>query len=138
VLLLSRIKARLGDELSHVPNYTCLETIARFHKEGSRRIRSLAALQPLDTVALEIVYSNHREWYGSPGDRSLSVDNPATFVGAGLIGDGPFALGLAAIIHGASFTYRGEETVGGRLAVRYDYHLSAQLKPLTTKTVRCG
>src|SRR5215470_12224497 len=74
VQLLTRIKAHLREELSQIPNYTCLETIARFHKEPGRPAQGRGQLKPLDTVRLEIVYSDHREWYGSPGDRKLSVD----------------------------------------------------------------
>jgi hypothetical protein len=40
VRLLTRIKAHLREELSQIPNYTCLETIERFHKEpGNRAIQ---------------------------------------------------------------------------------------------------
>ncbi len=33
VVLLARIKAHMRAELSGLPNYTCLETISRFHRE---------------------------------------------------------------------------------------------------------
>lgn len=131
VLLLARIKSHLREELSHVPNYTCLETIARFHKEAGDRAQPQKQLKPLDTVRLEIVYTNHREWYGSPGDRNLSADNPVEFVGSGMIGNGAFAITLHNILAGALFTYRGEEAMGGRTAVRYDFHLSRLLKGFT-------
>jgi hypothetical protein len=130
VLLLARIKSHLREELSHIPNYTCLETIERFHKEPRRPAQVHESLKPLDTVRLEIVYSNHQEWYGSPGVRNLSVANPVAFIGSGLIGNGPFAMMLNNIIEGARFTYRGEETLGGRTAVKYDFHLPALLKGL--------
>src|SRR5258707_1312890 len=35
-LLLARIKYRVGEELSNLPNYTCLETITRFRKAPVR------------------------------------------------------------------------------------------------------
>ena len=98
VLLLARIKSHMREELSHIPNYTCLETISRFRKDPGSHPEAHAKLTSLDTVRLEIVHSNHQEWYGSPGDRSLSVDNPAAFIGGGMIGNGAFALTLNNIL----------------------------------------
>ena len=83
VLLLSRIKAHSREELFQIPNYTCLETITRFHTEPDHSTHGKARLKPSDTVRLEVVYSDHREWYASPGDRKLNVDNPAAFIGSG-------------------------------------------------------
>jgi len=130
VVLLTRIKSHLREELFQIPNYTCLETIARFHKEPGRPAQGRGRLKPLDTVRLEIVYSNHREWYGSPGDRKLSVDNPVAFIGSGMIGTGAFGQMLHNIVEGARFIYRGEGTQGGRTAVKYDFQLPALLKAL--------
>jgi hypothetical protein len=121
LLLLARIKSHMRGELSHVANYTCLETTARFHKEPGRQ----AKMQPLDTVRLEVAYINHHEWYGSPGDRNFSKDDPGAFIGSGMIGNGFFAITLNNIFTGekVTFVYRGKETLGGRTAYRYDYRL---------------
>jgi hypothetical protein len=118
VLLLARIKAHMREELSHLGDYTCLETTTRF-----RQSKAQSKLQPVDTVRLEIVYSNRHEWFGSPGDRNLSEDHPGPFVGSGMIGNGVFAIFLHNIFLTdlATFTYRGEETSGGRMAARYDF-----------------
>jgi len=123
LLLLSRIKIHMREELSHTPNYTCLETISRFRNNPGSHSQPQRQLAPLDTVRLEIVYSNHREWYGAPGDRNLSVDDPGTFIGSGMIGNGAFAATLNNILEAASFTYRGEENLDGRRAVKYDFRL---------------
>src|SRR5207248_1895163 len=111
-LLLVGIKAHIRKELAQLPNYTCLETITRFHREGARGSK----LRPLDTVRLEIVYSDGREWHGSPGDRRLSEPDPASFIGAGLIGNGIFALTLQNLFvaDAAIFSARGEDSIGGR------------------------
>ena len=130
VLLLARIKTHMREELAHLPNYTCLETIARYHKAAGHPSPSQGDLRPLDTVRLEIVYSNREEWYGSPGDRSLSTRNPLEFIGSGMIGNGVFALTLSNILEGATFTYRGEDASSGRTTVRYDFHLPRLLKGL--------
>jgi hypothetical protein len=130
VLLLARIKSHLREELSHIPNYTCLETISRFRKDPASDPPANRRLTPLDTVRLEIVYSSRREWYGSPGGRNLSADNPVEFIGGGMIGNGAFALTLNNILEGAGFTYRGPENLGGRAVVRYDFRLPRMLKTL--------
>src|ERR1700684_4372399 len=129
VLLLARIRSHMRDELSRVTNYTCLETTARFHAEHAGRSKAQSKLQPLDMVRLEVAYTNHREWFGSPGDRNFSEDNPVAFIGSGMIGNGFFAITLNNIFVSnlATFTYRGEETLGGRSASRYDFHLSRRL-----------
>jgi hypothetical protein len=127
VILLARIKAHLREELSRVPNYTCLETVSRFRK-GERA--GDARWKPLDRVALEIVYANGKEYYGSPGAREINVDNPGAFVGSGMIGNGMFALTLNNIIEGARFKYSGEELDGGRALVRYEFQIPRILKGL--------
>jgi len=128
--LLVRIKSHMHAELSHLPDYTCLETMSRFRRDRHSQVRSHELLTALDTVRLEIVYSDHREWFGSPGDRDLRVNDPAAFIGGGMIGNGAFGLMLDKIFAEASFTYRGEESLGGRTAVRYDFRLSRLQKPL--------
>ena len=129
VLLLARIKSRMREAVAQLPNYTCLETISRFHNDPDT-VRS--KLRPFDTVRLEIVYSDRREWYGSPGERRLSEDNPWGLIGSGMMGTGAFALTINNILASdALITSRGEETLDGRKTVRYDYRLSSTLRGLT-------
>jgi hypothetical protein len=116
-----RIKLHMQEELAHLPNYTCLETLTRFEKVPRPGVRP--RLEPLDTVRLEVVYTDGREWYGSPGDRILSLDNPRSFVGSGMIGTGAFAITLHNVIVGSTTSYRGEENLGGRKAVRFDFRM---------------
>jgi hypothetical protein len=121
VRLLSRIKAHMREQIARLPNCTCLETISRFHKESGRA----AKLNPLDTVRLEIVYSNRREWYGSPGARDLSVENPGAFIGAGMIANGMFGITLhnLFVAEVATFVSQGEDSIAGRPAAKYDFRL---------------
>jgi hypothetical protein len=90
--------------------------------------RSKGQMKPLDTVRLEIVYADHREWYGSPGERNMSTDDPVKFIGSGMIGNGAFALDLNNIFEGANLTYRGQESLGGRMAVRYGFRVSQLMR----------
>jgi len=130
VLMQARIKAHAVHELENVPNYTCLETVSRFRADTRSRSRMERVLALLDTVRLEVVYSGGREWYGSPGERNLGTPNPAAFVGGGMIGNGSFAGILHNVMAGAKITYGGEETKGGRRAVRFDFVLPSRLKSM--------
>ena len=121
VVMLARIKAHLRDGVSHLPDYTCLETITRFHRESVHE-----RLKPLDTVRLEIVYSGHHEWFGSPGEPKLGTGDPSRFVGSGLIGGGVFASTLNNVLSGGIFAYWGEDPLNGRAAVRYDFRFPRQ------------
>jgi hypothetical protein len=57
------------------------------------------------------------------GDKNFSETNPIRFITQGMIGNGIFAVLLNNILlsRGATFSYRGEERIEGRKAVRYDY-----------------
>ena len=121
-VLLTRITAHMREEFSRVPNYTCLETTDRFYRFSGRQKKENKILS-LDTVRLEIVYSDHHEWYAAPGDKNFSETNSMRFITQGMIGNGIFAVLLNNILlsGGATFLYRGEERIEGRKAVRYDY-----------------
>jgi hypothetical protein len=121
VLLLSRIKRHLRDELTHLPDYTCLET-------AQRQVRSAGAksdLKPMDTVRLEVLYTGTHELYAAPGDLDFRENRPSAFTAGGLSASGLFGMFLHAIFINdlGTFTWRGEETLGGRPAVRYDYRV---------------
>ncbi len=121
VLMLARFKQHQREELGRLPNYTCLATVARFHKEPPPSARARNPLRPMDTVVLEVVYTNGREWYGLPGEKNLHDEDPARFIGSGMIGSGAFAITLSNILEGAFFTYEGEQPLEGRPAVKYDF-----------------
>ncbi|HEY6347558.1 MAG TPA: hypothetical protein VIY49_39210 [Bryobacteraceae bacterium] len=119
-VLLTRIRAHMREELSRLPNYTCLETTDRFYRFLGRQ---KTKLRPLDTVRLEIVYSDRHEWYAAPGDKNFSETDPFRFITRGMIGNGIFGVLLDNILlsGGATFSYRGEERLEGQKAIRYDY-----------------
>jgi hypothetical protein len=130
VLLQARIKAHTTHELEGVPNYTCLETVSRFRADTRSRNRYDRVMAPLDTVRMEIVYSGGKEWYGSPGERNLETQNPAAFVGGGMIGNGAFAGILHNVMSAATLTWHGEEVKDGRRAARFDFALPRRLNAL--------
>src|SRR5579862_2146119 len=120
IKLLERIKGHMRDEVSRLPNYTCLQTISRFKNEpGSSRLKRS------DMVRLEILYSKGREWYGAPGDQTFSTDDPLRLTGGGMIGTGAFAIMLHNVFVSDSvdIEYGGRVDEGGRVAAKYDFRL---------------
>lgn len=121
VLLLSRIKRHMRQEMATLPDYTCLETSRRFRKNS----RTKGLMRPSDTLRLEVLYTGQRELYASPGDRDFHEEDPSSFAGGGLTGTGIFATLLKTIFvnDNAIITkFYGEEEQGRRIA-RYDYRV---------------
>jgi hypothetical protein len=122
-LLLARVKAHMRQELARLPNCSCLETVRRDYQPAGGKLR------PLDTVRLEVLYSDRRELYASPGDRRFGDNQPIDFAGSGTLGNGYFALFLSEVAseHGPSYEYKGEELRGGRLLARWDYRVPVSM-----------
>jgi hypothetical protein len=117
VLLLSRVRRHVKEELRRLPNISCLETVQREYK-GVR-----GKMLPLDTVRLEVLTDGSKELFASPGDRRFSERPPISYVGSGTLGNGYFGLHLKTIMGSdkVSYTYKGEEDLGGRRLARWDY-----------------
>ena len=135
-ILVARLRDHLRGQFDHLPDYTCLENIVRYHREPGPR----AKLLPLDRVLLEVLYSGAHEWYGWPGSRKLDEKDPEKFIGGGMIGNGLFALFQKTVFHdnAATYTYRGEERLDGptgRRAVKYDFRVSRWLSGQTVSLV---
>jgi hypothetical protein len=138
-ILVARLRDHLRDQLDHLPDYTCLENIVRYHRQPGPRSKLL----PLDQVRLEVLYSGSHEWYGWPGARSLDEEKPEKFIGSGMIGNGLFALFHKAVFvgHAATYAYRGEEQLdgpgpGGRpAAAKYDFRVPRLLSGQTISLV---
>src|SRR6266446_2441200 len=115
VLLLSRIKRHMRQELTHLPDFTCLETAQRQSKPAGGR----GELKSVDTVRLEVLYTGNHELYAAPGDLDFREDRPSAFVAGGLSASGLFGMFLHALFvnDNGMFTWRGEEVLGGRRTV---------------------
>lgn len=118
VLLVSRVKTRLRQQVARLPQYTCLETIDRSQAAAPGK-----RLKALDTVRLEVLFSGKREQYAAPGERSFQDRSPIEYVSGGMMSDGIFASSLVNIFidENGLFTYRGEDDVAGRPAFKWDY-----------------
>jgi hypothetical protein len=121
ILLLSRIKRHVREELARLPDYTCLQTAQRYHKGSGPK----DVLKPLDTMRLEVLDTGDKELYAPPGARNFQTEHPGEFTNAGLSGTGVFSTALRNLMvnDNGLFQYRGEESLAGHRAVRYDYRV---------------
>jgi hypothetical protein len=135
VLLVSRVKAHVKEQMAHMPQYTCLETFERSRKRRGAQ----GELTSQDTVRLEVLFTGHKEFFDSPGGRDFKEENPRVFVGSGLIGNGMFAGHLQTLFVNDQglFTYRGEEPLAGRRAAKWDFRVP-RLSSLYTITTPSG
>jgi hypothetical protein len=119
VLLLSRVKTHINEELHLLTAISCLETVQREHQAAKGKMR------PLDTIRLEVLTNGDKELFASPGDRKFSENHPMSYAGSGTLGNGLFGPYLKQILVSGSVAsqYKGEEEVGGRLLARYDYQI---------------
>ncbi len=129
VLQLAHIKAHMRQELAQMPNYTCVETIERFHKKPGRN----ASLKPIDTVRLEVAEIGNREMYSWLGGRNFRESSPVAFVGSGMIGSGMFSSDLRSLFvtNQATIAYVGVQDLGGRRAVQYSFRIPVFLSGYT-------
>src|SRR5437764_4711304 len=119
LLLLARIKVKMAENLDHLPNYTCEQTIER-----SRRRAPSRKFELLDTVRLEVALVEGKELYGWPGANRITESDLSNLVG-GTIGNGDFGLLARSIFlsGGGLFTYIGETNLDQRKTIRYDYRV---------------
>ncbi len=120
-LLLSRIKARVKQQFRHMPKYTCLETFERFHKAaGPKQVQKQA-----DTVRVEVLFANDKEFFDSPGGHDFRESDPSRFIASGMIGNGMFASHVQSIFvdDNGLFQYAGEEDLNGRRAALFNFQV---------------
>src|SRR5690242_1442524 len=119
VLLLSHVKHHIKEELLHLPNITCVESVQREYQPANGKLR------PLDTIRLEVMTNGEKEFFASPGDRKFSERQLISYAGSGVLGEGSFGLYLKDILVTANvaYDYKGEAEIGGRRVARWDYRL---------------
>ncbi|HTB20823.1 MAG TPA: hypothetical protein VK708_22015 [Bryobacteraceae bacterium] len=119
VLLLSRVENHIKAEFQHLASVSCLETAQRELGQPKGKLR------PLDTVRLEVISNGDQELFASPGGTKFSAQQPLSFAGSGMLGNGLFGLYLKNILLNGNATtqYKGEEDLAGSRLARYDYQL---------------
>lgn len=128
-VLLGRIQNVVKENLSHLPNFTCVQTIER-----SARTPNAKKYQLLDNVRLEVALVEGKELYAWPGASKFEEKDLRDMVG-GAIGTGDFALHARAIyLSGASkFTYMGVEEIQGKKAHKFHYRVSVDRSGYTMR-----
>jgi len=119
---LDRFSEKVRQDLTGIPNYTCLETIERASRDPKAR-----TFKPVDTIRLEVSSVAGKEMFAWPGSRRFSDEDVSAMVTNGTIGTGMFSMFAPHLFTtpNSAWQYRGEENLDGHTAVRYDYHLAA-------------
>jgi hypothetical protein len=120
---LARFKEKIRQDMTSIPNYTCLETIERAHREPHSR-----SFKPVDTVRLEVSSVAGKELFAWPGARRFEDRDVKSLVPNGTMGTGMFAMFAQNLFVTGKGTlqYGGEENLAGSVSVRYDFHLTQQ------------
>src|SRR5689334_1179660 len=107
--LLEKIRIQMIDNLMHLPNYTCLQTIERTRRRAPARRFEL-----VDMIRLEVALVNGHELFSWPGAGKFDDKEIADLVPGGAIGNGNFALHAKSVFQGnPRYRYAGEEAAGG-------------------------
>jgi hypothetical protein len=125
---LSQVRRQAAKALQQQPDFTCLATFDRYQWAINQREE-----RKLDTVRVEVAYVGGHELYSWPGEDKFS-DTPLTrMVGAGLVGDGDFAVHAHNVFVSNVGTEKwvGEEQENGRWGTtdRKLWHWSYRISP---------
>jgi hypothetical protein len=126
VLAFSRIRQKMRQNLSRLPDYTCVETIDRMQRSSDA-----AMFRPVDTVRVDVLHVGDKELYAWRGSKKFE-DSLSHLVAAGTTSSGEFALHARSIFVGdAQSKYAGEESIRGRRTMRFDYFIPLLTSGLT-------
>jgi hypothetical protein len=128
--LLEKIRERMIFNLSHQPNYTCVETIER-----ASRPKDTGKFKIIDTVRLEVGLVDGREMFARPGSKKFEEVEISKLVPRGVIGNGNFGTHAHALFttNSATFRYVGEQSFQGKRAIRYEYDVPQKLSSYRVK-----
>jgi hypothetical protein len=120
VIQLARIKMKMNENLQHLPNYTCLQTIER-----SVRSAGTGRYKPVDTLRLEVALVGGKELFAFPGEQRFQEREISELAPGGAIGNGDFALHAKAVFlsNVATFEFVGREQREGRDVLKYSYRV---------------
>ena len=121
VILLARIRHRAAEDLAHIPNFTCLETIER-----SSRTSDAKRFEVKDVVRVEVAHVGDHELFAWPGASRFESGSLTAMVGSGMISSGEFVSHAQSVFLGNSavIRYAGEDEFARRRAAHYEYEIS--------------
>ena len=117
--LLAKIRVKAEENVNHLPNYTCLQTIERTHRAAPTK-----KFFVVDMVRLEVAFVGGKETWGWPGADKMAETDIEKLV-SGTIGSGDFAIVYRNLFltNAATFTFGGLVEWRGHQAVRFDYRV---------------
>jgi hypothetical protein len=130
--LLMRVRQRMAENLAHLPNYTCRETIERTAAEAGSRHFAL-----IDRLRLEVAYVGGRELYAWPGAQQFDERPIDEIVGSGAaIGNGDFAMHARVVFTSGApqFTFAGEEQRESRSIARFNFRVPLEKSRYSLQT----
>ena len=119
-LPVDRVRRRMAENLAHLPNYTCLETIDRSVR---RKVKDKLVFR--DRIRLEVGFIEAEEMFGWPGSSRFEPNFLQQIPQAGASGIGSFG-GITNMVFGSSapaFAYAGECTADARRGSRYEFRV---------------
>jgi hypothetical protein len=121
--LLDRIKARARENLNRLPDYICVQTVERTWRRTPQ-----TDFAPMDTLRLEVGLIGDRELFAWPNAARFQEKDVTDLVQRGTIGNGAFGLHARNVFLSGSpaFQFRGEETIDGVRAIRFDFDVPLQ------------
>src|SRR5258707_15565042 len=121
--LLDRVRLKVRENLTRLPNYTCIETIER-----AQRRKSTDKFAISDTIRLEVAYVEGKELFGWPGAEKIEEPDIRKFV-RGSIGNGDFPIPPKNIFFTRSATIHlaGEAELEGKHALRFEFGLPCKV-----------
>ncbi len=142
LLLLRNIKVRMQQNLSRVPNYTCLETMVRSKRAPNSMIIAAPGksvpYRRADVVRFEVAEVNGDELFALPGNHDFRKMNLRDLASGGLMGNGSFSL-LANVVfksNAPEYHFVKEEQIDSRSLFRFDFRVSQLLSGYRVSTQR--
>lgn len=119
--MLARIRHRAVEDLSHIPNFTCLETLER----GTRR-HPWSEFSVVDLVQVEVAHVDGEELFSWPGAAHFENRTLRDMVGTGMVSNGEYAGHARSVFMDdvGVIRYWGQEELEGHRAARYDYSIA--------------
>jgi hypothetical protein len=118
--LLQRVRSKMVEYLSQLPNYTCHQVINRL----IRRANS-SNFDHRDQLELEVAFMGNREFFARPGATRFEEQPIQKIVPGGTISTGAFGSSANALFsrEGAVFKYAGTSKKEGHATFRYDFQM---------------
>ena len=122
--LLGRIKDRMRENLVRAPDFVCLQSVER-----DSRPSPTTEWKHRDTLRLQVGFVGGKEIFAWQGAQRFEEKELAEMVGAGTVGTGSFAVHATNIFlsGAAAISAKGEESLDGRRALRFDYSVPEEL-----------